>query len=178
MMVKELEVNMINYEWYIIKTSNTLYQIWKFVIIIMSFVTSFTYAYYAAFLDLMSKEEIEGFESQEIFFTILFTVDIFVNFLTEYRYPMSTDIETDVKKIAIIYIKGRFFWDFLSVIPFKKIFWNMDLKYNKLFYINKLSRLYNGFVLLDYKIYVKELKDMITNNIKRIIKEDPERANS
>jgi len=74
---------------------------------------------------------------------------------------MTTDIETNVKKIALIYISGRFFWDFLSVIPFKRLFPNMDLKYAKLFYLNKLSRLYNGFVLLDYKIYVKELKDAI-----------------
>ena len=64
---------------------------------------------------------------------------------------MSTDIETDVRKIAIIYMKGRFFWDFLSVLPFRAIFSDLDLKYQKLFYINKCSRLYNGIVLLDYK---------------------------
>ena len=78
---------------------------------------------------------------------------------------MSTDVETDVKKIASIYLKGRFFWDFLSVIPFKKLFPNMDLMYSKLFYINKLSRLYNGFVLLNYKLYVREFKDYISLQI-------------
>ena len=78
---------------------------------------------------------------------------------------MSTDVETDVKKIASIYLKGRLFWDFLSVIPFKKLFPNMDLMYSKLFYINKLSRLYNGFVLLNYKLYVREFKDYISLNI-------------
>ena len=53
----------------------------------------------------------------------------------------------------------------------------MDLKYNKLFYINKLSRLYNAFVLLDYKLYVIELKELIMKNIRKIIKEDPVKAN-
>jgi len=75
-------------------------------------------------------------------------------------------------------MKGRFFWDFLSVIPFKRLFPNMDLKYAKLFYLNKLSRLYNGFVLLDYKIYVKEVKDMIAKRIQKIVKEDDLKANS
>ena len=70
----------------------------------MSFVTSFLYAYYAAFLDLMTEEEIQSFASQEYFFTVLFSVDIFVNFLTEYHIPMTTDIVTDVKKLALIYI--------------------------------------------------------------------------
>ena len=61
MMVKELDVHQISYEWYIIKTSSTFYQIWKFIIVIMSFVTSFTYAYFAAFLDLMDEDEINSF---------------------------------------------------------------------------------------------------------------------
>ena len=101
-----------------------------------------------------------------------------MNFLTEYHVPMSTDIITDVKKIAVVYIKGRFFWDLLSVLPFKRMFPNLDLKYSKLFYLNKLSRLYNGYVLLDYKIYVKEVKDIISARIKKVIEEDEERANS
>ena len=113
----------------------------------------------------------------EGFFIILFTVDIFVNFLTEYHYPMSTDIETDIKKIAIIYIKGRFFLDFLSVLPLRSLFPDVELKYAKLFYWNKLSRLYNGFVILDYKIYVREIKDGISAGIKKLIKDEPEAAN-
>ena len=90
---------------------------------------------------------------------------------------MSTDAETDAKEIAKIYLKGRFFWDFLSVIPFKKLFPDMDLMYSKLFYLNKLSRLYNGFVLLNYKLYVRELIDFITINIMKVIEEDHEKAN-
>ena len=71
---------------------------------------------------------------------------------------MSSDIETDPIKISIIYLKGRFIWDILSVVPFRKIYPDMALKKSKLFYIFKVSRLYNGLVLLNYKIYVKEAK--------------------
>jgi len=91
-MAKEIDTKQVHYEWYIIKTSSTAYQIWKLIIVSMSFFTSFTYAYYAAFLDFMSEEEITAFENQEILFSMLFTIDIIVNFLTEYHYPMTTDI--------------------------------------------------------------------------------------
>ena len=165
MMAKEVETRQVTHEWYIIKTTSTAFQVWKLLIITMSFVTSFSYAYYAAFLDLMSQEEVDGLAGQELFFTALFTIDIAVNFLTEYHVPMSTEVITDVRKIAGVYLRGRFFWDFLSVLPFRALFPDMPLKYSKLFYLNKLSRLYNGYVLLNYKIYVKEVKDMIAARI-------------
>lgn len=57
MMVKEMQVHQLNYEWYTIKTSNSLYQWWKLLMISLSFITSFTYAYYAAFLDYMDDDE-------------------------------------------------------------------------------------------------------------------------
>ena len=62
-MRKDLETKVVNYEWYIIKTTSTMYQIWKIVIVLMSFATSFSYAYYAAFLDFMTEEQIASFEN-------------------------------------------------------------------------------------------------------------------
>ena len=94
----------------------------------LSFITSFTYAYYAAFLDYMDDDEKNMLTQQEFLFIPLFTIDIIVNFLTEYHYPMSSDIETDPIKISIIYLKGRFIWDILSVVPFRKIYPDMAEK--------------------------------------------------
>ena len=58
-------------------------------------------------------------------------------------------------------MKGTFVMDFLTIIPFQFILdGKIDIKYSRLLYLIKLTRLYNGFQLLNYNVYMKEIKNM------------------
>lgn len=48
----------------------------------------------------------------------MFIVDIFVNFRTSYLNDATGQEITDTKKIAVQYLKARFWIDFLASIPF------------------------------------------------------------
>ena len=52
---------------------------------------------------------------------ICFLCDIIMQFRTTYFNPITGDEETDLKKIAKNYIKGSFWIDTLSTIPFEKM---------------------------------------------------------
>ncbi len=106
----------------------------------------------------MDEHDLVTFNIMEWVYTILFTIDFVLQFFVEYKYPSSTVVETDLKKLCFIYLRGRFLFDFLSIIPlYKMLNWYdvTDMSKSKLAYLIKISRLYNGFSLLDYKIYMK-----------------------
>ena len=106
-------------------------------------------------------------------FTLLFTVDFVIQFFVEYKYPSSTVVERDLRKLCWIYLNGRFIFDFLSIFPFYRLVHNMSHEYNveicKLFYLIKLSRLYNGFSLINYKMFMREYKLKINDQIQKIM---------
>ena len=63
------------------------------------------------------------------FIDLMFLCDMVMQFRTSYFNPITGDEEFDLKKIAKNYIKGTFWIDMLSTIPFEKIthlFFNDD----------------------------------------------------
>lgn len=57
MMQKEIDKSKLINKWYIIETDNVVYQTWKMFMIILSFLTSFIYMYFASFLDKLQPNE-------------------------------------------------------------------------------------------------------------------------
>ena len=57
----------------------------------------------------------------EVCVDIIFAVDILVNFLTAYYDPDSNKIITELRLIALRYLKGYFFVDVLAILPFSYI---------------------------------------------------------
>ena len=83
----------------------------------------------------------------------------------------------DHKKIALAYMKETFLMDFIGIIPFQLFLdGTLDRKYSRLLYLIKLSRLYNGFQLLSYNVYMKEVKNMYNQKLQSIIKKDSAEA--
>jgi len=50
---------------------------WKWLIIFLSFISSFQYGFYSVFLYKVTKEEAESFQNKDIIYTLIFAVDIF-----------------------------------------------------------------------------------------------------
>ena len=98
--------------WFILPSSG-MKQAWDIIIIIILFYTA-TYApYRIAFAD----DSPTGFlRALEIFVDVVFISDIFVTFLTPYeRYDGS--LVYNHRKIAISYVTGAFWIDFIASFP-------------------------------------------------------------
>lgn len=91
------------------------------VIVVLALYSTYTSTFFAAF-------GLDGFAVNTISIAveIIFAIQMSLNFLTEYWgddffYPIR-----DLKKIAMRYIKSTFFFDLLTVIPFR-FFFNANL---------------------------------------------------
>ena len=74
----------------------------------------------------------------------------------EHHYPGGSETERDVRKLAIIYLKGHFLKDFIVVLPFSKIFKALITpEIDRMLYFIKVLRLSKAFWLLDHKTFTK-----------------------
>ena len=66
----------------------------------------------------------EGYEFLEVINNIIdftFLLDIFLTFRKTYTDPFTGDEQFDIKKIRKNYLKGNFWIDFFSTVPFEKV---------------------------------------------------------
>lgn len=84
---------------------------------------------------------------------IMFYIDFVLNFLQAYPDPDTLQPIKDLKKIALKYVGGWFFVDFVSIFPFE-IFFNSGVL-TKLFRLCRLPRLIK---LLDISRFNRVLK--------------------
>jgi len=83
-------------------------------------------------------------------------MDVLINFFTEYHYTSSAEVERNLLVIWRLYLTSRFIFDVVPIIPLYSLFQSkLEEKSAKLFYLVKVIRLYNGFDLLNHKIYMK-----------------------
>ena len=73
----------------IISTSSAFYQLWKFMMILMNFVSSFHYAYAASVLDQVEEHEKNAFESYNYLYQAAFVLDMVFKVLVEHHYETS-----------------------------------------------------------------------------------------
>jgi len=85
-----------------------------------------------------------------------------MEFITEYKQPMSEKKVRSIKLIAKNYIKTEFFIDVLMLIP-----WNWIVHFNGSHYlfVIKVLRLREAFDILDVKKFYSQLKGIF--NIRR-----------
>ena len=161
----------------IISTSNYFYQVWKMLVIVVSFASSFQYAYFACFLSRMTEEEYLNFRSTNMVFQSLFAANMIVTIFVEHQFEAALRVERDIVELVILYLKGRFSVDMATIFPFDFFLkdW-LSVEYLRLFLLIKLLRLYTGFELLDYKVFMMQIKRLVNSRIQSIIESDPERA--
>jgi len=113
--------------------------------------------YYVAFQNMMTDEEYASFDKRAIIYSTYFAIDILINFITEHHFDSSShEPERELTGIFCLYIKGRFFFDLIALLPLKLIFTGLFQDgVLRLLDLVKLIRLYVGFRLLDYKSNMK-----------------------
>ena len=161
---------------FVISSNSSFTQIWKFFLIILSMMSSFHYAYMAAFLLNLDDEGTTQFFNFDLFYNIVFAVDLVLNFLFELYDQKSEYYERRFLVISEQYLRGRFLTDFVTVLPLYHLF--KFFKHGRLFFLIKLTRLMRGIELLDTAVIMGSLKDVVKGHITSIIKSgDEDKAN-
>ena len=116
-----------------IRRDNKIYNAWVYFDALNCLISSYYYAMISC-LDHMDTT------SWVIYFETVFAISLVLNFFVEYYHDGSTIPTREMKKIAIRYLKGGFFLDFLPLIPFASF---IDLKENREihFHMIKIIRL-------------------------------------
>ena len=107
------------------------------------------------------------------FFSI-FSIDILVNFLTEYKDVGETQPCRDLSKIAIHYFNSGFFLDFVSWLPihYMPFFFN-NHRQNKWILAIKAIRIYKAFKLFDILHIMKYVRSYYYDRTFKKIEKNP-----
>merc|ERR1719353_1438479 len=102
---------------------STLYQSWTFFIFFMTGIVAFWTPFEIAYV----RGDVQGLYDFNFAMNIIFWIDLFINFrLTAEYYDHSRHCVVrvdDGKKLALMYLRGWFIIDFLSVFPFEALAW-------------------------------------------------------
>lgn len=130
----------------IISRDNKGLFIWNGIHIVACLVSSYMYAFLAAF------HEKEGALFNEIIiaFEIIFFISMCLNFITDYKEEGVNSSITDISRISIRYLKSNFIWDLLPLVPLQMF----DLGYESFhhFYLIKILRLGTGLKLFNVQM--------------------------
>jgi len=98
------------------------------------------------FFDRKTADDALLFERIDSTIGYIFTVDLILHFFEEYHYPISQEVERDLRRLALLYFRGRFALDIVTILPlFHWARQSLEVKYAKVVFLVKLLRLYNGF---------------------------------
>lgn len=141
----------------IISELNPLYHIFEVLITMLCLVSSYIYAYIAAFR-LHQDMNQTAYKLSYIFET-MFLIDLILNFFVEYQPEDSKHPVRDMSKIAVHYLQGEFKMDAIPLIPFQ--FMTMKNNRDSLFFTIKWIRLIKGFKLINIAKIKKLAKQKI-----------------
>mmetsp|Transcript_31133 Transcript_31133/g.47591 ORF Transcript_31133/g.47591 Transcript_31133/m.47591 type:complete len:114 (+) Transcript_31133:680-1021(+) len=106
------------------------------------------------------------------FYLGFFSIDVIINFFTEHISTTTHKPERRLKKLAVAYIQGQFFLDAIALLPlewFARTQLRMPPRWARLFLLLKLVRLIVGFKLLNYKVFMKQIKRILEARLQRRI---------
>ena len=101
-------------QWFIICQENRAYKAWKGFSIFSSLISSYFYAYMAAFRAPVLGEQ--NFTIMLVF-ELIFLCSMGFKFLNEYTKDGSTNPTRDLKKIAEKYLRSDFIFDLIPLLP-------------------------------------------------------------
>ena len=109
-----------------------------------------------------------------VVFEIIFVFDLIINFFVEIIDEETNQPERDLKKIAISYLNGLFFIDFITLIPLQLI--SIKNNRNYLFFLIKMLRLVQGLRIFNVSVIMKRLNDNVQNNLRILVESDDQAA--
>lgn len=105
---------------YIIRNNSGFRMSWDLFVIILAIWNSFTLPIEISFTSFMFFRSI-GVKVFNYMIDFIFFFDILINFRTTYSSFLTGDEVKEPKAIAINYLRGRFWIDFISCIPFELV---------------------------------------------------------
>jgi len=130
---------------FIISQKNKPYQLFEMFVSIICLISSFNYAYLAAFrMHDQLKTSISGLW---LFYETMFFIDIVLQFLKEFKSETTNLPVRDLEKIAWNYLENGFVTDFIAIIPLQIL--ELKSKRENLFFLIKLIRLEKGLRLFN-----------------------------
>jgi hypothetical protein len=112
----EEEISKINIlELITISDSNKSYKAWKGFVVLHSLVSSYFYAYMAAF---KSPTPDHHLFKVMLYFEFIFFCEIVFKFFEEFTKDGQTIPTRSLYEIGMKYLKGQFIYDFIPLIPF------------------------------------------------------------
>ena len=109
-----------NAAFFIINPTSTIKGLWNIVIIFFLVYTGFITPYRTSFATNIELETLNIFYYLEIIIDYVFGLDILINFISAYE-RLDGETEYKFKRIALNYLTGFFWIDFLSTFPFNLI---------------------------------------------------------
>ena len=136
----------------IISEENKIYKMWKFLDVMACLISSYYYAYMAAFQNPMVGEPLFNVM---LFFETIFFISMVLNFFVEFVKDGQTIPTRDLAQIANRYLRSSFINDFIPLIPLPYL---IDIGgFEAHFYAIKVIRLVNGFRLLNVSEIINEI---------------------
>lgn len=159
-----------SYQNLIFMENSWISNIWKSIDIISCIISSYIYAYMAAFGESSLSESAYILY---ILFEAVFVISIIKNFTTEYKSDGMSKPIRDIKKIAIRYLNTGFIIDLLMVIPFAYIFGGEAVRNAKLCYFIKCYRLVRGFKIFNVSDIISKIQLKSMESMQERIKKNP-----
>jgi hypothetical protein len=106
-------------QYLIIRNDTQFYLIYNLFQALSCIISSFMYAYLAAF-GPKSGGSFNGLEYFDIIFSTIFSIDIFLRFFITYEDNDCRKVKT-IKEIAMNYIKTELIFDIITVLPLMRI---------------------------------------------------------
>jgi hypothetical protein len=160
------------YDKLVISRNNPILAVWKYIYILCCLVSSYFYAFLAAFEHNFDKNDSSTSTTTLSFvFEGIFVINILLSFITEYMPESSQNPERDLSKIATRYLKTEFPLEFITVVPFQLL--NLG-GYQRLFYLVKIARLHIGFKVFNVHKIMQNIKEILRRRSVERIKSDPE----
>jgi hypothetical protein len=138
---------------------------WNIVTIILLIYTAIFVPYNVAFSESEDKSLVQTIIDYVI--DVLFTIDIFINFISGYEDLTEGKVITDLRKIAKLYLRSWFVPDLLACVPFGLFTpkGNASANSSKLIRLSRLPRLYRLIRIIRMLKMIKILKNSETINI-------------
>ena len=118
------------------------------VIVIIVGYSCFTTVFYVTF----NKKQILVMQIIDHGVTITFTIDFILHFFQEYQDKDTSQLVRDPYKIALKYMKGWMFMDFIATFPFDLLY---DKMYTKMIRLARLTKLINLMNINRVKALIK-----------------------
>ena len=101
-------------------------------------------------------------------FEIVFVSDSCLQFFLEYYDDRTRKPVRNLYKIAMHYVKGRFIYDAITIIPFAKLFKGIG-KLNRLFNAIKIVRISKGYYLMSTSKFKQNIKAIFDSKLQQKI---------